>query len=128
VHRRRSEAVTGGPYAGSMDGIVDLLARRRTPPGSLEAEGDGSDRSAVVLSFPAPQPARPDDPESMARLERAIDRLHDIVSRALLARGRVEPRVETEMLAILGELAMDCVDDAAARAERLAQGLARAGR
>jgi hypothetical protein len=111
-----------------MDAIVDLLARRRARSAPPEAVQD--EATAVVLAFPAlPAPSLDhEDPEAMARLERAIDRLHDIVSRALLVRGRVEPRVETEMLAILGELAMDCVEDAAARAERLAQGLAGSAR
>jgi hypothetical protein len=111
-----------------MDAIVDLLARRRTQ--TPLADVDEREASAVVLAFPGLQApsSEHENPEAMARLERAVDRLHDIVSRALLVRGRVEPRVETEMLAILGELAMDCVEDAAARAERLAQGLAGSAR
>jgi hypothetical protein len=110
-----------------MDAIVDLLARRRTDSSTPRLhEGEG-DRSAVVLTFPARQPAPPAD-DSMTRLDRAVERLQEVVSRALLVRGQVAPSIETEMLAILGELAMDCVDDAAARAERLARGLARSGR
>ena len=38
--------------------------------------------------------------------------------------GQVQPHVETELLAIMGELTMDLITEAAARAERLADRLA----
>ena len=41
--------------------------------------------------------------------------------------GHVRSQVETELLAIMGELTMDLVNEAAARAERLAERLATKG-
>ena len=64
-----------------------------------------------------------EDP-TVARLEVAIQRLHRVISLALDARGRLEPKVETELLAIMGELTVGLVTEAASRAERLADRLA----
>ena len=62
----------------------------------------------------------------MDRLQQAVDRLSPLVSRALDAGGRLRPQAETELLAIMGELAVGLVDEAALRAERLAGSLASA--
>jgi hypothetical protein len=67
--------------------------------------------------------SEPADP-SIARLEAAIQGLHGLVSRALDGRGHLEPGVETELLAIMGELTVGLVPEAASRAERLAARLA----
>ena len=62
------------------------------------------------------------DPD-IRRLELAVARL-DAAASAKLTRGRsLEPSVETELLAILGAITADLVEDAAERAERLAQRL-----
>ena len=58
------------------------------------------------------------------RLELAVSQLDAVASARLEEAGRLEPTVETELLAILGALASDLVDEAAARAERLARRLA----
>jgi hypothetical protein len=94
-----------------MSTIVDFAAwrRRRDPHEGLETEDPG-----------------PQDP-SVTRLEAAIHRLHGLVSLALDGRGRLQPKVETELLAIMGELTVGLVPEAASRAERLADRLA-AGR
>ena len=71
------------------------------------------------------------DPEAgpdVQRLERAVQRLHTLVSRALDSSGRVQTKVETELLAIMGELTVGLVGEAAQRAERLADRLASAKR
>lgn len=65
--------------------------------------------------------------EGMDRLDRAVDRLSALVAGRLDATGRVERRVETELLAIIGELTMGLVGEAAGRAERLAKRLERTG-
>ena len=65
----------------------------------------------------------PDDP-AVARLDRAVDRLHGLVSGALDGRGRLTPSVETELSAIMGELTVGLIPEAADRAERLAARLA----
>jgi hypothetical protein len=81
-----------------MDAVVDLLqwrrARRLEPLGQVE------------------------------RLERAVARLDAVASESLERSGELEPWVETELLAIMGALSMDLFDEAAARAERVADRLA----
>jgi hypothetical protein len=57
-------------------------------------------------------------------LERAVDRLHELVTVTLGSGTRLTPPVETELLAILGELTIDMVQDAAVRAEHLPDRLA----
>jgi hypothetical protein len=95
-----------------MDAIIDMATWRRR----RDSDGD-PDRQT---EFPE---AAPDDP-SVARLEDAIQRLHGLVSLALDARGRLDTKVETELLAIVGELTVGLVKEAAGRAERLADRLA----
>jgi len=59
-------------------------------------------------------------PTSLARLERAIGRLDPLVNGGT---GRIGPQVETELLAITGAVTAGRVEDAATRAERLAERL-----
>jgi hypothetical protein len=99
-----------------MANIVDLLewARRREGPGAESGPGNPpSDETA--------------SDETVARLERAIERLVPLVSRALDAGERLQPRVETELLAIMGELTVGLVGEAAGRAERLVRKLQATG-
>jgi hypothetical protein len=56
----------------------------------------------------------------LARLERAVERVHELVGAATDPHGQLAPAIETELLAILGELTIDLVSEAATRAERLA--------
>ena len=65
-----------------------------------------------------------DEQVDLARLERAVERVHELVGAATDARGGLAAGVETELLAILGELTIDMVKEAAVRAERLAARLA----
>jgi hypothetical protein len=88
-----------------MDNVVDLIAWRAAH-GASAPIGDGS-------------PARG---ERLDRLERAVERLSELVPR-LDPTGGLEPKVETELLAIMGEITMGLTADAARRAERLAQSL-----
>jgi hypothetical protein len=96
----------------AMSSVVSLQewregrGRRPRPPGS-------------GLGLPtAGEPSGP-----VERLERAIQVLDPLVDR-LLARGHLEPATETELLAVLGEMALGEVGLAADRAERLAQRIA----
>jgi len=91
-----------------MSSVIDFAAWRRRRPGGGQPEVDETD---------------PEDP-TVVRLELAIQRLHRVISLALDARGRLEPKVETELLAIMGELTVGLVTEAASRAERLADRLA----
>ncbi|HEY3208239.1 MAG TPA: hypothetical protein VGL18_00370 [Actinomycetota bacterium] len=90
-----------------MDGVIDLAEWRRRRE-SLEAPPGGETDQHVDL----------------ARLERAVERVHELVGVATDAGGHLAPAVETELLAILGELTIDLVGEAAVRAERLAARLA----
>jgi hypothetical protein len=56
----------------------------------------------------------------LARLERAVEWVHELVGAATDPHGQLAPAIETELLAILGELTIDLVSEAATRAERLA--------
>jgi hypothetical protein len=94
-----------------MDEVVDLAEWR------LRREGAGGPASGGV-------PAEHGRHEPVARLDRAVQRLHALVNRALDTDGRVESKVETELLAIMGELTVGLVGEAASRAERLADRLA----
>jgi hypothetical protein len=102
----------------TMDSIINLADWRRRREGEDDTAGppDGPD-------------AESEDP-SVIRLEGAIQRLHGLVSLALDGRGRLETKVETELLAIMGELTVGLINQAATRAERLADRLAvgKAGR
>jgi hypothetical protein len=80
-----------------------------------------------------PAPARPaqaptgEEGRELEMLERAVERLQSRVSKAL-GRGRsLQGQVETELFAIMGELAVGLVREATARAERLADTLAATG-
>jgi hypothetical protein len=89
-----------------MDAVIDLAQWR-------------SDREAQQ-----PVGEAVDDQVDLARLERAVERVHELVGAATDHGGHLVPSVETELLAILGELTIDLVGEAAARAERLAARLA----
>ena len=59
--------------------------------------------------------------DPVTRLERAIARLDGLLRRR--GSGRLGPRVEAELLAITGAVTAGLEDDAAERAERLAERL-----
>jgi hypothetical protein len=92
-----------------MSSVIDFHAwrRRRQPEGDQPRVDETASQDPTV-----------------ARLEHATQRLHRVISQALDGRGRLEPRVETELLAIMGELTVGLVTEAARRAERLADRLA----
>ena len=101
-----------------MSEVADLAAwRRQRRVGDGEVDDIATEEAAVVR-LPLP-----DDP-AVARLDRAVERLHGLVSGALDGRGRLSPGVETELLAIMGELTVGLIPEAADRAERLAARLA----
>jgi hypothetical protein len=60
------------------------------------------------------------DTESLRRLEGAVDRIDRVTSRVARRGGRLSPDVETELLALLGQITLGLVPEAATRAERLA--------
>lgn len=61
--------------------------------------------------------------EAVSRLEQAVHRLDPAVSRVTTADGTVDPRVETELLAITGAVSLGRTDEASHRAELLADRL-----
>jgi hypothetical protein len=58
--------------------------------------------------------------EGLQRLDRAVGRIDRITNRVHDRGGRLAPDVETELLALLGQISLGMVAEAAARAERLA--------
>ncbi len=87
------------------------------------AAGQGvSEAAATIHPWVKWWTLRPDP--AVARLDRAVERLHGLVAGALDGRGRLTPGVETELLAIMGELTVGLIPEAADRAERLAARLA----
>jgi hypothetical protein len=62
------------------------------------------------------------------RLERAVGRLDQLAAQALAGGRALDPTLETELLAIIGELSVGLLEEASSRAERLADRLARARR
>jgi hypothetical protein len=92
-----------------MGTVIELAVWRRRRP--RIGEGASLDQGRHGLrGRPAP----------LARLERAIGRLDPLVNGGT---GRIGPRVETELLAITGAVTAGRVEDAATRAERLAERL-----
>jgi hypothetical protein len=62
------------------------------------------------------------------RLERAVGRLDQLAAEALAGGQSLDPTLETELLAIIGELSVGLLEEASSRAERLADRLARSRR
>ncbi len=63
--------------------------------------------------------AEVEDRSGLDRLEGAIERLAPLVAGVLDGSGHVQPPVETELLAIIGELTVGLISEATGRAERL---------
>jgi len=108
-----------------MGTIVDFSEWRRA-----RDDGLATDEASLAAAFGHPAGRRGKEGSnvgSVERLDRAVRRLHDLVSRMQDGQGHVRSQVETELLAIMGELTMDLVNEAAARAERLAERLATKG-
>jgi hypothetical protein len=97
-----------------MGRVIDLDAWRRRRP--AQVGHTGLERTP---EGPA-QDERLGPPAPLARLERAIGRLDPLVNGGT---SRIGPRVETELLAITGAVTAGRVEDAATRAERLAERL-----
>jgi hypothetical protein len=90
--------------------VIDLIEWRR-----LRAVQGGAHPAGGGLG---------DGDRRVARLERAVERLHALIPAAVDCDGKLERPVETELLAIMGQLTVGLVADAASRAERLADRLA----
>ena len=63
------------------------------------------------------------DPLTIARLDRAVSSIDRATSRIAAKGGRLAPEVETELLALVGQISLGMIRDAADRAERMARGL-----
>ena len=61
--------------------------------------------------------------DAVRRLERAVRRLDPAVANVAASDGTVDPRIETELLAITGAVSIGETDQALERAERLADRL-----
>jgi hypothetical protein len=58
--------------------------------------------------------------DAFVRLENVVRRLDPAVAQIAAPDGTVDPRIETELLAITGAVSMGMADEAVQRAERLA--------
>jgi hypothetical protein len=87
-----------------MGEVVDFGAWRRSRSGATDGTSEAE--------------------RDLESLERAVHRLHSVVSKTAGRDGRLRETVETELLAIMGELTVGLVRDATRRAERLATRLA----
>lgn len=97
--------------------MVDLAAwRRRRTARDAASDAGGPEHAADVRASAQVDPA-------VDRLDQAVERLQALVSGGLEV-GRLEAKVETELLAIMGELTVGLIREAADRAERLAAELA----
>ena len=128
-----------------MGDVVDLAARR------LERSGHGSaiEGTSIVARHVARvrairaawhpslgiDPIHGDPPQEVVaqptagavdRLERAMRRIERATGRPVGRAGRFGPEVETELLALVGQLSLGLVTEAADRAERVADQLGRA--
>jgi hypothetical protein len=95
-----------------MGQIIELdVWRQRRQPVSPDGDAASSDRLGTWGG---------EEDVELRRLEAAVAHLHPLVTASLRGSGHVGPTVETELLAIMGELTVGLVTDAAHRAERLA--------
>ena len=86
--------------------------------------GDVVDIGAWRRSRPEAAEGRSSAERDLEALERAVQRLQSLVSQKGGREGQLGGTVETELLAIMGELTVGLVRDATRRAERLAGRLA----
>lgn len=112
------------PTMLGMAGVVDLRAWRRDHAtrgertGRVDRAGEPEQEGARFSAY-----SDRSDRGGLDRLERAVEALTPLVAGAQGADGHVEPRVETELLAVIGELTVGLIAEATGRAERLARQL-----
>jgi hypothetical protein len=133
VHRRRSQHVTTAPYDVGMGQVIDIATWKRSHSvraakwhPSLGAKdrpagSQGRDGRPDQMLIAEPDEA---DHREIESLDRAVRRLHPIVLDRVGRTRQIEERVETELLAIMGEVTVGLFGEAARRAERLADRLA----
>jgi hypothetical protein len=114
-----------GPLGDELDGAIGGEVPEttdRSEAGTRQMAGLGSVTSMAERRGRGPAA----NDKGIDRLDRAVQRLQAVLSAVLEKRGRVAPRVETELLAIMGEVTIGLLGEAAARAERLTASMARA--
>jgi hypothetical protein len=115
-----------------MGQVIDFGAWRRARSETSAAEAHPAVRARLLRSQGEPPEGskEPGNGETAARdrelemLDGAVQRLHLVVSQTLGHGHQLEGRIETELLAIMGELTVGLVVEATRRAERLADRLA----
>ena len=89
--------------------------------GSHDARSAGPTRAdASAVDEPAP---RGMDALTIARLDRAVASIDRATARLAAKGGRLAPDVETELLALVAQISLGMIREAADRAERMARGL-----
>jgi hypothetical protein len=104
VVRVRSVPTAWHPSLG-WDGPGDPPPDIRTTAGSADDTAQGMDALTI------------------ARLDRAVSSIDRAASRIASTGGRIAPEVETELLALVGQISLGMITDAADRAERMARRL-----
>jgi hypothetical protein len=130
MHRRRSRDVTAGLYDVVMGQVIDIRVWRRGRAAAVANHPSALAKVAAGSSAHARVAGTDDDAgeRELDMLERAVKRLHPMVSKKLDQRRPLEGDVETELLAIMGELSVGLVREATRRADRLAERLKDAGK
>ena len=109
-----------------MGDVVELANWRRRRSAGLEQAAPGADppRAAVRRVRAGPSgPAQTGLDAEIGRLERAVQRIDRISGGVASRGGHLSPEVETELLALVGEVGLGLVGQAADRAERVARSL-----
>jgi hypothetical protein len=101
-----------------MGEVIDLQrwSERRTARREDAHCAAGTDGGSRRARPPTPAGADP----AVERLDRAVARIDSITNRVHARGGRLAPDVETELLALFGQISLGMVSEAARRAERLA--------
>jgi hypothetical protein len=133
--------VSVGPHTIASMGEVVELAAWTSPRGGTSPDGSvARARPAVArvrpiigpwhpslgptAALPGVSPSPPADlADPIGRLERAVNRIDEITAKFSPRGSGMGSNVETELLALVGEISLGLIDDAADRAERLASGL-----
>src|SRR5262245_26593803 len=96
-----------------MGQVISLAERRARLAAPVEVEWSGADRPegdgtwSEDVPFPSPAGAeRFDDRRAQGELEAALDRLESAVAAGGAGGAPLDRRAETELLAVIGELAL----------------------
>ena len=112
----------GTPVGGSAVRTRPAVARVRPIIGPWHPSL-GPTAPSLHTGSPADPADAADPADPLCRLERAVNRIDEITAKIPPRGSGFGSSVETELLALVGEISLGLIEDAADRAERLASGL-----